>query len=57
MASELNERKMTIEERQQFIEAKVSELNSFFENGVWEIEQGVADADRTLKARFLLKWA
>ena len=35
-ASELNERGLTVLEREQFMQAKIKELRSFFENGVWE---------------------
>ena len=55
---EINERRLSAEERQQFYAAKVKELRSFFENGVWEFST-VDDADptRVLTSRILLKWA
>jgi hypothetical protein len=34
--SELNERGLTMMEREQFMQAKIKELKSFLENGVWE---------------------
>jgi hypothetical protein len=33
--SELNERGLTMMEREQFMQAKIKELKSFLENGVW----------------------
>ena len=40
------------------MQAKMTELESFFENGVWTADfQGQADPERTLKGRFLLKWS
>ena len=57
-SSELNERGLTMHEREQFMQAKIKELRSFFENGVWEFSS-VRDADpqRTLTSRMLLKWS
>ena len=58
LAQELSQRNLTVEERAQFVKAKVDELRSFFENGVWTYaEPGTNDEQRTIKARFLLKWA
>ena len=56
--SELNERSLTMQEREQFMQAKIKELKSFFENGVWEFVH-VKDTDpaRTLTSRMLLKWS
>ena len=56
--SELNERGLTMMEREQFMQAKIKELKSFFENGVWEFAH-VKDTDpqRTLTSRMLLKWS
>ena len=53
-ASELNERGLTVLEREQFMQAKIKELRSFFENGVWEFVH-VKDTDpaRTLTSRML----
>ena len=54
----LNERHLTVEERSQFMEAKVKELKSFFENGVWEFNTTKeAEASRTLSSRMILKWS
>ena len=55
---EINERRLSAEERQQFYAAKVKELKSFFENGVWEFSTvDEADPSRVLTSRILLKWA
>ena len=35
LAQELSQPNLTVEERAQFVKAKVDELRSFFENGVW----------------------
>ena len=38
------------------MQAKMTELESFFENGVWTADfPGHPDPERTLKGRFLLK--
>ena len=57
-SSELSEHGLTMHEREQFMQAKIKELRSFFENGVWEFSS-VRDADpqRTLTSRMLLKWS
>ena len=52
---ELSEKHMTVQERADFVRAKVAELHSFFDNEVWEFCDE-ADPARTMKARFLLKW-
>ena len=58
LAAELSMKNMTVQERAQFMKAKVAELESFFENGVWtEDFAGQPDPKRTLKGRFLLKWS
>ena len=55
---ELSERNMSFWEKQQFVAAKVKELNSFFENGVWQFDTAAnADETRTLSRRTLLKWS
>ena len=56
--SKLNERGLTIMEREQFMQAKIKKLKSFFENGVWEFTH-VKDTDpqRILTSRILLKWS
>ena len=56
--SNLTERSMTLHERELFMQAKVKELKSFFENGVWEFSTAAeADPSRTLSSRLLLKWS
>jgi len=56
--SNLSERTMTLRERELFMQAKVKELKSFFEHGVWEFSTAEeADASRTLSSRLLLKWS
>ena len=58
LAAELSTKNMTVQERAQFMKAKVSELESFFENGVWTADwAGNSDPKRTLKGKFMLKWA
>ena len=54
----VSERTLDLQQRELFQAAKVKELKSFFENGVWEF-QTVREADpaRTLSSRMLLKWA
>ena len=54
----VNERLLGPHERALFKEAKVKELRSFFDHGVWAF-QTTADADeaRTLTSRILLKWS
>ena len=54
----INERNLTGEERAKFMEAKVKELKSFFENGVWEFSSTTeSDESRTLSSRMILKWS
>ena len=58
-SADLNENRMTLDDRLAFLEGKKNELSSIFENGVWEIEldpQSV-DHNRVMRARFVLKWA
>ena len=56
--TELSWRTMTPHDRALFLVAKIKELKSFFDNGVWEfVDENQADPKRTLKARFLLKWS
>ena len=56
--TELSWRTMTPHDRSLFLVAKIKELKSFFDNGVWEfVNESDADPTRTLKARFLLKWS
>ena len=55
---QLNERQMTVADRLAFMEAKKKELESFFQNDVWEmiLDDGSTPHDRILKAHFILKW-
>ena len=55
---QLNERQMTVADRLAFMEAKKKELESFFQNDVWEMihDDGSTPQDRILKAHFILKW-
>ena len=52
----VNERFLGPQERALFKEAKVKELKSFFDHGVWAF-QTEADESRTLTSRILLKWS
>ena len=54
----LSERHMTPDERAAFKAAKVKELQSFFDNNVWQFETTKeAEPSRTLTSRMLLKWS
>ena len=54
----VSERTLDLQQRELFQAAKVKELKSFFENGVWEFQSTrKADPARTLSSRMLLKWA
>ena len=54
----VSERTLDVQQRELFQAAKVKELKSFFENGVWEFQTTrEADPARTLSSRMLLKWA
>jgi hypothetical protein len=56
--NEINERKLSLEDRLVFHQAKVKELKSFFDNGVWTFQTTKeADPARTLTSRILLKWS
>ena len=58
-SADLNEKRMSLEDRLAFLEGKKNEFSSIFENGDWEIEldpQSV-DHNRVMRARFVLKWA
>ena len=56
--AEAREKDMTADERAQMIEAKMTELTSYFRNAVWEFEpaEGVKDSSRTVTARWVLTW-
>ena len=54
----VNERLLGPQERALFKEAKVKELKSFFDHGVWAFQTTAeADESRTLTSRILLKWS
>ena len=56
--SEINEKNLTTLEKEQFFQAKIKELKSFFECGVWEFSTATeATPERTLTSRMLLKWS
>ena len=58
VAGELSEKNMNAEDKAKFAEAKRAELQSFFDNQVWEQDRSeVTDPDKVLRARFLLKWS
>ena len=52
---ELSERHMDVGERAKFMAAKRKELQEFFDNSVWTYTDEI-DPNRTMKARFILKW-
>ena len=57
-SNNLSERHMSVKERQTFQQAKMKELQSFFQNSVWEFSTAAeADPARTLSSRMLLKWS
>ena len=54
----VNERTLGPDDRALFKEAKVKELKSFFDHGVWEFQRkDEADEACTLTARMILKWS
>ena len=54
--NEINERKLSL--KILFHQAKVKELKSFFDNGVWTFQSTKeTDPGRTLTSRIFLKWA
>lgn len=56
---EVSERKMTVEEREQFIQAKMKELQTFFSDSVWEFatpEFAEKNKMRMITARWVLTW-
>lgn len=55
--NDVNERHLGPHERALFKEAKVKELKSFFDHGVWTFQtKSEADEARTLTSRIILKW-
>ena len=56
--NDLRERDMSLADKVAFQAAKVKELKSFFDNGVWSFETTKeADPSRTLTSRIILKWS
>ena len=56
--NDVNERHLGPHERAMFKEAKVKELKSFFDHGVWTFQtKSEADEARTLTSRIILKWS
>ena len=54
---EVNEKNMTIEEREQMIGAKVKELTSYLNNKVWDfVEMSKVKPERVVTARWALTW-
>ena len=54
----VSERHLSLEQKLLFQAAKQKELQSFFENQVWEFDKASsADPARTMTARMLLKWS
>lgn len=58
---EVNQRTLTIAEREQFIDAKKAELEQYFSNNVWEFAtpnegQKAEGAGRVITARWVLTW-
>ena len=57
-SNNLSERHMSLSDREAFQQAKMKELQSFFQNSVWEFSTASeADPSRTLSSRMLLKWS
>lgn len=55
--SEASERQMTVDERERMLKAKVTELQNFFDNKVWEFtEIGKVNPKRVVHARWVLTW-
>ena len=55
--TEANEKHMTVEERERMVQAKVTELQNFFNNQVWEFtELGKVNPSRVVHARWVLTW-
>ena len=54
----ISKRHLTLEQKLLFQAAKQKELQSFFENQVWEFDKSSnADPSRTMTAKMLLKWS
>lgn len=58
LASSVNLKTMTPDQRAMFIADKRRELEDFFENKVWEFDvESNANPERTMKAKWILKWS
>ena len=56
--NDINERSLSLSDRLLFEQAKMKELKSFFDCGVWSFQTTKeADPERTLTSRILLKWS
>ena len=56
--NDINERNLSLSDRLLFEQAKMKELKSFFDCGVWSFQTTKeADPERTLTSRILLKWS
>ena len=56
--NDISERNLSLQDKILFHQAKVKELKSFFENGVWSFQiTREAVPNRTFTSRILLKWA
>ena len=56
--NDINERNLSLQDRILFEQAKIKELKSFFDCGVWPFQTTKeADPARTLTSRMLLKWS
>ena len=56
---EINQRELNVSQREQIIEAKKKELQSYFKNAVWEFgydSKGSFPHDRVVTARWVLTW-
>ena len=57
-AAGINERHLSLIDKLAFVKAKQKELQSFFDNQVWQFDDGTkVPADRILGAHFILKWS
>lgn len=58
LAATVNERPPSPEERVRFLQAKQKELESFFENLVWELANAKEiNPLRTMRSKWVLKWS
>ena len=57
LAREVSERSMTVDQRAQMVEANKKELQSYFQNNVWEFTTlNADDKHRMVTARWVLTW-